>query len=329
MTLVAIGACYLDTILTTPHYPGEDEKLRASKISRRRGGNCPNTLEVLGQLLQYRPSNAESSLNLITVLPSKTSVASHQIQSSLENMVRLDSCIYRETFNEPASSYIIASQATGSRTIVNYNELPEMTCAEFASAVEPLRAVANRPWFHFEVLQLVTVTDMLTWTQGRAPDVTLECIHYIRKHFPEAQISVEVEKPGRPGLQELADEADVVLYSKGWAQNHGYTSAEDCLRDQSLKISRVSLLCCTWGHDGAAALEPKTGNFAHVPAHTEGLGVIDTIGAGDTFNAGLLYGLIYRSQDWDFRKRLEFANLLAGLKVTQEGFANLQRALNF
>lgn len=58
----------------------------------------------------------------------------------------------------------------------------------------------------------------LTGTQGRAPDVTLDCIHYLREHFPEAEISVEVEKPGRSGLQELADAADVVIYSKGWAQ---------------------------------------------------------------------------------------------------------------
>ncbi|KAJ5445520.1 hypothetical protein N7491_001602 [Penicillium cf. griseofulvum] len=297
-----------------PHYPGEDEKLRASRISRRRGGNCPNTLEVLGQLLQYGPSSAESSLNLIAVLPSKASMATHQIQSSLGNMVQLDSCIYREMFSEPASSYIIASQSTGSRTIVNYNELPEMTHIEFATAVEPLRAVTDRLWFHFE---------------GRAPNVTLECIRHVRGHFPGADISIEVEKPGRAGLQELADMADVVFYSKGWAQNNGYTSAEDCLRNQSLKTSRASLLCCTWGHDGAAALEPKTGTFAHIPAHTEELGVTDTIGAGDTFNAGLLYGLIYRGRDWDFRKRLEFANLIAGLKVTQEGFTNLQRALNY
>ncbi|KAG0157173.1 hypothetical protein PDIDSM_4358 [Penicillium digitatum] len=180
-----------------------------------------------------------------------------------------------------------------------------MTRTEFSTAVEPLRSVTDRPWFHFE---------------GRAPDVTLECILYLRKHFPGAEISVEVEKPGRPGLQELADAADV---------NNGYTYAEYCLRDQSLKTSRASLLCCTWGHTGAAALEPRTGNFAHVQAHTEDMGVVDTIGAGDTFIAGLLYGLVYRGQDWDFRKRLEFANIVAGLKVAQEGFANLQRALGF
>ena len=31
-------------------------------------------------------------------------------------------------------------------------------------------------------------------------------------------VSVEVEKPAREGLRELAAEADVVFYSKTWAQ---------------------------------------------------------------------------------------------------------------
>ena len=40
---------------------------------------------------------------------------------------------------------------------------------------------------------------------------------YLRERYPLSRISVEVEKPGRPGLQELAAEADVVFYSKSWA----------------------------------------------------------------------------------------------------------------
>lgn len=54
--------------------------------------------------------------------------------------------------------------------------------------------------------------------QGRLPETTLECIRYLRQSDPEARISVEVEKPGRQGLQELAAEADVVFYSKSWAE---------------------------------------------------------------------------------------------------------------
>ncbi len=33
-----------------------------------------------------------------------------------------------------------------------------------------------------------------------------------------AKISIEVEKPGREGLEELAAEADVVFYSRSWAE---------------------------------------------------------------------------------------------------------------
>ncbi|KAJ5968996.1 hypothetical protein N7501_005244 [Penicillium viridicatum] len=267
MTLVAIGACYLDKILTCLHLES--------------GVHIPWAEPPITQV------------KMSSVVRPKSVAGAAETAQTLSKF--------------SANCYNIGlSQVTGSRTIVNYNDLPEMTRIEFATAIKPLRAVTYRPWFHFENVSIIS-----------------------REHFPEAEISVEVEKPGRSGLQELADAADVVIYSKGWAQNNGYISAEECLRDQSLKTSRATLLCCTWGHDGAAALEPKTCKFAHVPAHTEEVGIADTIGAGDTFNAGLLYGLVYRSHDWDFRKRLEFANLIAGLKVTQEGFADLQRALNF
>lgn len=54
--------------------------------------------------------------------------------------------------------------------------------------------------------------------QGRIPETTLQCIQHLRLHHPQSRISVEVEKPGRDGLRELAREADVVFYSRSWAE---------------------------------------------------------------------------------------------------------------
>lgn len=47
-----------------------------------------------------------------------------------------------------------------------------------------------------------------------------------------------------------------------------------------------------------------------------------TVGAGDTFIAGMLFGLICRG-DWDLDRKLRFGNELAGRKVVQEGLRGL------
>ena len=88
-------------------------------------------------------------LNLVAILPAHSSPASQQVREALEPQVSLEHSIYRESFHEPASSYIIKSAESGSRTIVNYSELPEMTVDEFEGIAGSL--VADGCWFHFEV----------------------------------------------------------------------------------------------------------------------------------------------------------------------------------
>ncbi|KAL8766712.1 MAG: hypothetical protein Q9209_006581 [Squamulea sp. 1 TL-2023] len=72
--------------------------------------------------------------------------------------------------------------------------------------------------FEASVLDVIVVGATTPTGAPLSQNVTLKCIQHLRQYFPNAKISVEVEKPGREGLQDLAARADVVFYSKSWAQ---------------------------------------------------------------------------------------------------------------
>ncbi|ETS76693.1 hypothetical protein PFICI_12080 [Pestalotiopsis fici W106-1] len=301
---------------SVPFFPSEDSKLRASSLTVRRGGNCPNSLEVLQQLLGRHPGHNVTPY-LISALPSADSPAAAKIRESfgIDSIVDLTRCVYHPGHSEPASSYIIRSDATGSRTLVNYNDLPEVTVDDFKSVANDLLLGGGRTWWHFE---------------GRLPETTLECITHLRKSSPEARISVEIEKPGRQGLQELAAEADVVFYSKSWAEDQGYQTARDCLEAQSKVARKATLLLCTWGSDGASCWSLPSGRCLSCAASPDGkeVQVVDAVGAGDTFIAGILFGLLCKADadaDADVEARLRFAVQLATCKVKREGFSDLGR----
>ena len=134
-----------------PHFPHEDTKLRATNLRVRRGGNGGNSLEVLQQFI---PTPSDLALHLVTTLPNRHASATAKVVSSFgpDSLVDLSHCIYRDDQTEAASSWIMSSQATGTRTIVNHNGLDEMTTAEFINIADAFRYEdSENMWWHFEV----------------------------------------------------------------------------------------------------------------------------------------------------------------------------------
>ncbi|KAL5406321.1 hypothetical protein PMIN03_007886 [Paraphaeosphaeria minitans] len=320
INLVCIGAVYIDTILSVSRFPNEDEKHRATGHTQRRGGNCTNTLEVLSQLVEQgrqTHEDAQDHLYLLAVLPARQSTDVQFITQSVPSVNIDTGCIFREEFGNAASSYIIQSAANNSRTTVSHNPLPEMTTQEFIDGASAIWAQSKvkRHWFHFE---------------GRIPIVTEASVKWLSENVPSAKISVECEKPERDYMAHASSQADVVFFSKIWAEAKSYNDPRAFLDAQIEHMKPGSILVCTWGSAGATCVHTKTdrrddSEWASTTAWkstAESVEVVDTIGAGDTFIAGFLHALNCQGQ-WTLQQKLEFANELAGRKVLQPGFGGL------
>jgi ketohexokinase len=252
--ILAIGIATLDIVNLVPEYPTEDSEIRALGQRVSRGGNATNTLAVLSQL-GHRCSWGGVLAADADSAPILADLHAHDID--------LRYCRRLPDGKNPVS-YILLSQATGSRSIVHYRDLPEFGYADFVDI-----DLDGFDWLHFE---------------GRNVDATLRMLEHTRKLRPDLPISLEVEKP-RLGIERLFGLADLLLFSRAYAIALGHVDAAGLLQDVRAQAPRADLIC-SWGKVGAQALD-RAGNV-HASAAFPPLRVIDTLGAGDTFNAGII-----------------------------------------
>lgn len=281
--VLAVGIATLDLIQEVDHYPAEDEELRAQALRRRRGGNATNTLEVLARL----GHRCRWAGNLADD-PDSTLV-SEQLHALGIDL----SAVRRHPGGQLPLSTIWLNRATGSRTIVHYRNLPEYDHQDFARL-----DLSDVDWIHFE---------------GRAPDQLGPMLERARRRLP-GRISLEVEKP-RPGIEALFTLADRLLFSRHYAQARGYQAPRAFLQEVA-PGGKTSYLA--WGETGAWC-RTAAGDIHHQPAPQ--VQAVDTLGAGDTFNAGVIHGVL---RGWDESRILEFAVRLAAEKCARVGFAGLE-----
>lgn len=286
--ILGTGIATLDIINHVDHYPHEDEEMRAAEQRIARGGNTANTLEVLAQLgnqCHFCGTLADDrDSRIIEQQLSEAGIDTH-------------GCQHLSGGHAP-TSYITLNRQNGSRTIVHFRDLPELPADHFLG-----QAFEAMDWFHFE---------------GRNISATLQMLQHTRSVRTDQPISIEFEKD-RPDIDGLIHLGDVLVFSHTFVTGRGFDNAETFMH-HIRNHNAEAMIICPWGDAGAWGMD-RDNRPIHSPA-LQPEQVIDTLGAGDCFNAGLIHAL---SSGRTLAEALAFSNRLAGTKVGQEGFEGLGR----
>ena len=278
--ILLVGTATLDLVFGLDHHPGPDEEMRAHSLRICRGGNAANTAVVLSRL-----GHQAEFLGVLADAP-ETAVIERDFSA---HGVEYAQCPHLPGRPPTSSIYLNA----GNRSIVHYRDLPELDAQDFYGI-----DVAGYDWLHFEGRNIETLAGMMGDAHARAPALS---------------ISLELEKP-RAGLEALFGLPDFLICSRGFALHHGHEVPQGFLHWMS-ECAPQATVVVAWGEAGAFALVPG-GPICHAPAIrlTE---VVDTLGAGDTFNAGMIDATI-RAMPLD--RALAHACALAGQKCSIRGF---------
>lgn len=120
------------------------------------------------------------------------------------------------------------------------------------------------------------------------------------------------------GLDELLAVTNVFLPNE--AEARSLTGAENAEEAASRLGLKVEALVIKLGKDGALGiLKSQRIRVASIPVN-----VVDTVGAGDSFDAGFIYGYL---NDWGLDKALKLACVCGALSTQQAGGTNGQPTL--
>uniref|UniRef100_A0A6J0UXD5 Ketohexokinase isoform X3 n=1 Tax=Pogona vitticeps TaxID=103695 RepID=A0A6J0UXD5_9SAUR len=183
------------------------------------------------------------------------------------------------------------------------DNLPDVTAADFEHV-----NLSQYKWIHWE---------------GRNASEQVKMLRRVEEHnrtCPASErvtTSVEVEK-SRPELYQLFPYGDVVFVSKDVAKALGFFSAPEAVKGLRGRLKPGATLICAWAEAGADAMGPD-GVLVHSDAFSPEK-VVDTLGAGDTFNASVILAL---SRGRPLSAALAYGCQVAGRKCGVHGYAGI------
>jgi len=284
--VLGVGIATLDIINSVDGYPVEDSEVRVVQQRKSCGGNSANTLRVLNRLGHHccwAGTLADDA-------------ASDIVRQQLRcESIDIENAKVVEGASLP-TSYIILNTENGSRSIVHYRDLPEYNSESFEKI-----DFDEFDWVHFEGRNIAELEKMMQ--------------HLLSRNFH--LFSLEIEKP-REGIEALFTLPQVLIFSRHYL-HHVHKGVKDFfedLRNDGIKAE----LYCAWGKGGGWAMD-KQGKLYQQPAWKPQT-VVDTLGAGDAFNAGIIDSLL---NELKVGQVLANACKVAGFKCGLQGFDGIDQ----
>ncbi|XP_034092484.1 ketohexokinase [Gymnodraco acuticeps] len=289
--ILCVGLVCLDIINVVEKYPEEDTDSRCLSQRWQRGGNASNSCTVLSLL--------GASCAFMGSLSS-----GYVADFIMADFSRRDvdvSAVVLQVEGQTPSACCVVCPASGSRTVIlSDTNLPDVNAEDFSKV-----DLHQFKWIHWEGRNAAQQVQMI------------QQVEVFNRPLPPQEritLSLEIEKTREP-LYQLFPHGDLVFVSKDVARHFGFQSAGAALKGLYSRVKQGAVLVCAWAEEGADALGPD-GVVLHSDAFPPET-LVDTLGAGDTFNSAVIYTL---SNGGSLQDALTFGCRVAGRKCGFHGY---------
>lgn len=283
--IIGLGEVVIDWVAEIPHFPKPDEKIDAISENYFSGGVTANYLVCVARL--------GVSSGFIGAV-GDDSYGEFLLKDFKEENVDSSLTLKRKGKKTPVNFIFVAK---GEKTII---QSPHMKTTKIEIDDLNYEYIANSKLLHTTIIH---------------QDVTEKAIDIAKDNDVKISIDLEsqIAQKGWTNLKNILLKADVLIPNKEGAKS--ITNSESPEKAAKDLINKgIPLVIITMGSQGALV---TTNKFQKLIPTYKVENIVDTTGAGDTFNGA--FSVAYWIKGWDLEKSCRYANAAASLKIQKLG----------